>query len=117
MCVPTSFSYYTVSLHYFVPRNYILHNSCYDMTSMWHTICCWRSIIKSKISFTFIHVKILFYNIFLFPDISNFMFHSNKPIFKFNFFIHKYFSFLITRINNYKKTHIPVYKECTIIST
>ena len=81
MCVPTCFSINMVTFHYFVSRDYVFHNSCFDMSNMWFSICCWRSIIKCKISLTFIHIKIFLDYVVFLPVICNFVFHSNKAIF------------------------------------
>ena len=67
MCIPSSFTRYIITFHNFVSWNYILHYSCFYMSYMWHSICCWRSIIKHEIFLSLIFVKILFYYVFFFP--------------------------------------------------
>jgi hypothetical protein len=86
--VPARFAQDVISLHGFVTRDNVLHDTGENVTDVRFSVCGRWSVIKTKFGIAFVFLYALFENVLFFPKSENFFFAVDEIQICFNGFVH-----------------------------
>ena len=104
MCIPSGLSDYVMSLHCLISRDHILDYTCKNVSDMWLTICCWRTIVECVCWQILCLFNTLLKYLIFFPEVQYLLLSVHEFQFSRNLVVHVVFPFLI----NIKKPFVVI---------